>query len=54
MKSLTPVVSVLPAWVRLETEFGDRVARWFALGEALGMPHVAGSMPRDTTGTRSR
>jgi hypothetical protein len=49
MKSVTPVFNVLPAYVRLEAEFGDRVARWFAIGEALGMPHITGSMPRDTT-----
>ena len=48
MKSVTPVSSVWAAWVRLEAEFGDRVARWFAIGEALGMPHITGSMPRDT------
>jgi len=54
MKPVTPVVSVWAAWARLEAEFGDRIARWFALGEALGMPHITGSMPRDTTGTVSR
>jgi len=56
MKSVTlpkDLVPVWAAWVWLEAEFGDRVARWFAIGEALGMPHITGSMLRDTTGTRS-
>ena len=47
MKSVTPVPNVWAAYMRLEAEFGDRVARVFAIGEALGRPHITGSWVAD-------